>query len=342
MTHPANDMNRRSRTHGPLPTGVAAALALGMWACDKPKPPPAPPPPPPPPPRAEAPPPVSFEGLAQELRIDARVQLEQGLIATDEGLARATLRVADAIAKGDAAALRAVLSQRAGDALGTLESSDLWAPATKGIEAVRVLSVAPPPSNLVAGSDPELTAADAGDLTKLTAYMLDRFPPGTHEKLKPLLEEAAQKALAEGGGATNPAEVKARIINALAAQGFAAKRDLKVFSASATQAVLMAIQDAGGAYLAGWQATKNGDSWVFDGVATISDIRPRAASWTGIGAAAYDLGGVAALAAANAPKGDPKAAGADGQPADPNAPQPPQDIKRTPAGPVRIPKPGNG
>lgn len=338
MTHPANDTTRPVRAW--QPAAGALALTLGLGACDKPKPPPAPPPPPPPAPRVEAPPPVSFEGLAQELRIDARVQLEQGLIATDEGLARATLRVADAIAKGDAKALRAVLSQRAGDALGTLESSDLWAPATKGIEAVRVLSVAQPPANLVAGSDPELTPADAGDLTKLTAYMLDRFPAATHEKLKPLLEEAAQKALADGGGATNPAELKARILAALAAQGFAPKRDLKVFSASATHAVLMAVQDSGGAYLTGWQATKNGDSWVFDGVATISEVRPRAASWTGIGSAAFDLGGAAALAAATAPKSDPKAAGADGQPSDAATPAAPQDVKRTPAGPVRIPRPG--
>ncbi len=301
MTHP---MNKPALPH-PLHRGPALAAALGALAlagCGKPKPPPPPPPPPSAPaPVAEAPPPVSFEGLAQDLKIDARVQLEPALIATDEGLARATLRVADAIARGDAQALRAVLSERAGDALGTLESGDLWAGATKGIEAVRILSVGSPPAHLMPGTTAELTAADAGDLAKLTAYVLERFPPAVHDRLKPVLEETAQKLLADAGGASDPAALQARIMAAVAGQGFAPKRDLKVFSASATHAVLMAIQDPSGAYLAGWQVAKNGDSWVFDGVATIADVRPRASNWSGIGAAAFDLGAAAPVAIAPKP-----------------------------------------
>ncbi len=321
--------------------GALAGLALALVGCEKPKPPP-PPPPPPRAPQAEAPPPVSFEALAQELKIDPRVQIEAGLATADEGLARATLRVADALARGDAKALRPFLAQRAGDALGTLEAADQWTPATKSIEAVRILSVVPPPSNLVSGSDPELTTEQAADLTLLTKYMLERFPPEVADRLRPSLEEAAQRALAEGGGSENPAQLKARILAALAPQGFAPKRDLKVFSASASHAVLMAVQDPAGAYLCGWQTTKNGDSWVFDGVATRDDVKPRASGWTGIGAAAFDVGGLTLASAANAaPRkpGDPADPNAPPAPADPNAPL---DQKRTPAGPVKIPRAPSG
>ncbi|MFN0012797.1 MAG: hypothetical protein ACKVS8_14270 [Phycisphaerales bacterium] len=333
-------MTRRQTDPSMVVLAVAlCAFAVAVCGCEKPKPPPAPPPPPPPPPRVEAPPAVSFEALAQELKVDPRVQIEPGFSISDEGLARATLRVADALARGDAKALRPLLAQRAGDALGTLEAADQWTGATKSIEAVRILSVGPPPSNLVSGSDPELTTEQAADLTLLTKYMLERFAPEMADRIKPALEEAAQRALAEGGGSTNPAQLKARILSALATQGFAPKRDLKVFSASASHAVLMAVQDPAGAYLCGWQTTKNGDSWVFDGVATRDDVKPRASAWAGIGAAAFDVAGLTLAGAANAAAkkpGDPTDADAPPAPADPNAPL---DQKRTPAGPVRIPRP---
>ena len=158
MTRPMNKWSARStclrtRARTPLGTVILAsaivALALGvggLGGCEKKKKivklPPTPPP------AAPVAPPVSFDTLAQELKVDPRVQFSQDLAITDEAFARASLKLADALAKGDAKALGGMTVRRVNDGIALLESSKQWEPATRGLEAVRIIAAAPPPSSL--------------------------------------------------------------------------------------------------------------------------------------------------------------------------------------------------
>lgn len=114
---------------------ASALLAPGLAGCGKKKAPP--PPPPPPPPRAAAPEPVRVEGLAG----DPRVQFPQAMAPTDESLARAVASFATALAKGDDAALGAMLDAPAKGLLAMQVRSGEWKAATAKIEAVRVVKL---------------------------------------------------------------------------------------------------------------------------------------------------------------------------------------------------------
>lgn len=121
--------NRANRLH------LILCLAIGATAlggCGKKK---APPPPPPPPPRVAAPEPVRVETLAG----DPRVQFPQSAAPTDESLARAVAAFATALAKGDDAALGAMLDAPAKGVLAMQVRSGEWKSATAKIEAVRVV-----------------------------------------------------------------------------------------------------------------------------------------------------------------------------------------------------------
>ncbi|MBL8762846.1 MAG: hypothetical protein JNM07_01080 [Phycisphaerae bacterium] len=120
------------------------ALALALSACDKKPPtPPKPPAPPPAPPKVEEPPPVAVDALAQELKADARVQFPAERAPGDEGLARAVIQLADSIARGDSARLRAMLDRPAQAILDQITAGDDWRRATMPIEVVRVVRVQP-------------------------------------------------------------------------------------------------------------------------------------------------------------------------------------------------------
>lgn len=117
--------------------GLAVLVTTGaMVGCPKaePPPPPAPPPPPPPPP-----PKVSVQSLLSEGRFDARVTSASDVEMSDESLARASVRLADAIARGDARAMRDMLAPDARATLNDLTASGEWDDATTAIEQVRVI-----------------------------------------------------------------------------------------------------------------------------------------------------------------------------------------------------------
>src|SRR5690349_15558801 len=111
------------RTLGPSAGVVAAVVVSLLGGCSKP-----PPPPPPPPPPAAPPPPalINFADLSQELKADARVQFSENLNLTEDQrpLAEAIVKLASAVAKGDANALRPMLTRRAQDVLSELESTE--------------------------------------------------------------------------------------------------------------------------------------------------------------------------------------------------------------------------
>ena len=137
-----------------LLTGTAAALALPgatLAGCEKKKPPPAPPPPPPPAPKA--PDPVDVGPILQSIRPDARVQFPQSHAPLDESFARAAITLADALAKGDADKLSAMLTADARILLDQLTGTGEWEDSTANIEAVRVVGVTETPG----GFDPAST-----------------------------------------------------------------------------------------------------------------------------------------------------------------------------------------
>lgn len=116
---------------------------FALPACEEKKPP-APPPPPPPPPKVEAPPPpkpVDIATVLQQARADARVQFPKDHAPVDRTLAEAVIQLASALAKGDDKALAPLLAPGAKSVLESLTKSGDWARGTKGIEAVRVVSL---------------------------------------------------------------------------------------------------------------------------------------------------------------------------------------------------------
>ncbi len=116
---------------------VMMAGLVGLSGCEKPPPPP----PPPPPPKKEAPPPpqpIEVGPILSEMKPDARVQFPQERAPIDEGMARATIQLADALARGDAKKLESLLEGESKSVLSSLVASGGWDEGTKKIEAVRI------------------------------------------------------------------------------------------------------------------------------------------------------------------------------------------------------------
>jgi hypothetical protein len=122
-----------------LALGLAGVLSAGITGCEKKKPPP----PPPPPPKAPPPPAkVDVVAMLQEEKSDARVQFAETAAPTDPELAKAAIHLADALARGDDAALRSLLDLSGRRVLDDLVARAEWSPATAKIEAVRIAQMA--------------------------------------------------------------------------------------------------------------------------------------------------------------------------------------------------------
>lgn len=133
--------------------GVMVAPVAPLIGCEEKKKP-APPPPPPPPPPPRAPDPVQVDGILQSMQADARVQFPQGSAPYSEDVARAVIMFADALAKGDADAMRRMLGPSGQNVLDRLLADGEWETATDKIEGVRVVAMS--------HSGPESPSADFG------------------------------------------------------------------------------------------------------------------------------------------------------------------------------------
>lgn len=121
-----------------LVTGLALAPAA-LTGCEKKKPVAvAPPPPPPPPPAPEK---ISVDPVLQSMKPDARVSFPESSAPYSESLARAVITLADALAKGDATAMRARLAPDDQQVLDTLVGSGEWEESVAKIKGVRVVSL---------------------------------------------------------------------------------------------------------------------------------------------------------------------------------------------------------
>lgn len=120
-------------------SGALLLTAGALPGCKKEEPPPPPPKetPPPPPPR-----PVEIDAVMQSMKADARVQFPQAKAPTDEGLARAVIGFASALAKGDSGQVQGMLDANSKGVLEQLRASGGWDEAIAKIQAVRVVQLA--------------------------------------------------------------------------------------------------------------------------------------------------------------------------------------------------------
>ena len=144
MTNPNSLTSLHARLRRAGLFAFAAILAIGvpsslLAGCEKKKPPPvveAPPPPPPP-----IPEPVQVDPIMAGMAPSAKVQFPQTAAPHSEGLAKAVIAFADALAKGDATKFGAMLQPSAKGLLAQLEGDGRWADATAKLEAVRIVLV---------------------------------------------------------------------------------------------------------------------------------------------------------------------------------------------------------
>ncbi|MBX3377621.1 MAG: hypothetical protein KF678_11540 [Phycisphaeraceae bacterium] len=120
---------------------AVAGVAVAAAGCEKKKKKAAPPPAPPPAPVIEIPKPVDVQALMQEMRSDPRVKFVEEQAPADRGMAEGVIKLANALAKGDAGAMKGMLDRSAQLILDELVSEGDWANETKAIEQVRIVSL---------------------------------------------------------------------------------------------------------------------------------------------------------------------------------------------------------
>ena len=335
-TNMAANVRRGARVIGGLAGVVFALLLMG---CPKPPPPPPQPPPPQAPP---PPPPVSLESLGQDMSVDARVSFAPGLEVEhdQEALGRAIVTLADTLAKGDAEKLGAMLDASGKALLNDLTTSGAWAEQTKGLEAVRVVFV---------GGGVSFTRAGA---TREQMQAILDASPDTPEPVRKAFLDAMEKMQTPEGRGELRANTQA-MLDAAKAGGASPERIalieeiMRTFDPAPTEAsggtgVLIALQDAKGAYLTGWRAVQVGETWTFGGAPSSPAARPLAQNFDGIGAAGFMGGSAEAAAPVEQPKkeGDSADAGEkaeEGGGGGGGGGEDPGRRKSTPAGPIRIP-----
>lgn len=91
------------------------------------------------PPRPPAPEKIDVAALLQAMGSDARVQFPDSAAPTNEGLARAAITVANALARGDSDTLAPMLGPLSASVLDNLTASGDWDVGTGKIEAVRIV-----------------------------------------------------------------------------------------------------------------------------------------------------------------------------------------------------------
>lgn len=370
--------------------GLTATLALSLGGCKKPPPPvtgacctpegscsvtvqtdcgtsdwrtggscsPNPCPAPPPPPD------IALETVAQDMKADARVQFAAEMKLPEEklDLAKAIIKLADALAKGDAKAMKPLLTRRAQTLLADLQNSGGWEEATKQVEAVRIVLIRDGVDFGAVGTAKIPEGEITGTLMSKVMELMNGLPP---EQLA-AITKAAQEAMAgidPAALAKDPskiAEFQTKITEAMKAAGVSEEMQQKLADlnkpaeaapvetpaggSTVGTGVLIAIQDIHGSYVLGWDAQKVGDAWVFNNAPSAADIRPRASMWDGVGPEAFQAMQLAALPTAprsgedgapganGAPGGSGGAGGEGGSPSAP-APSSPSPVPAIPNGP---------
>jgi hypothetical protein len=291
-------MSRKSRRI--LNIAGVALTALMLVGCKKPPPPPLPPPPPPPPPPPAM---ISLDTIAQNEKADARVTFSSDLKVTEDKteLGKAVVHLADAFARGDAKALKPLLTQPARVLLDQLVTDGGWEEATKPIEAVRVVFMQDGVDVNGIGSAGALGSEINVKIMSKVTEILKGIPPEQLATMQKALT-SAMAGLDPNALASDPsklADIQSKLTDAAKQAGMSDEivgklADLQKEiagdapaaggpSGGSTLGILMAIQDPQGAYVLGWAAEKIGDAWMFSNTSATRETRARAAMWDGVG-----------------------------------------------------------
>lgn len=347
--------------------GLVTGVVL-LAGCSKP-PPPAPPPPPPPapPPPAE----VTLASVAQDMKIDPRVQFTDGMTVVEEQLemAKAIIKLADGFAKGNAAEVKPLLTRPAQDVLNELLNTGGWEEATKDIEAVRVVLVQ---DGIDLGGVGQATSTGAAELMPLITQKVGLFIATLTKEQQSAIGKAVTDAMAGVDPTkTDPAALSGEIMTKLQDSfriagvpddkldelkkigeeiGTKLAGDAAAASgAGSSHGLLMAIQDRSGAYVLGWSIVKVGESWMFQHAPATPEVRARASSWDGVGPEGFQaVKVVAAPVQGEAPPAESSTGGGGGRdsgggpssppPSGPSSPPPSEPS--SPSGPGRPRGPG--
>lgn len=359
-SHPAAGFRLRKAGKAAFVAALLACAALSLTGCKKKEPPPEPPAPveaPPPPPPAA----VSFDSISQELQVHPAVQFAEGLSVTDESLVRATVKLADALARHDTAKLRTLVSKPAERSISVAVANQIWESGMADVDAVRLVYAGPVDPN-------------AGKITLETAVQVlkakneSEFPPGITPEIAYQIGAIIGRAMALSMFNANDAsnftpenvEKMLKAINVLnisdtinkfltdsqyenarkEVEGLISTLQADSTLPSGEYLILFAVQHKDGAELSGWGAEKAFNKWQFNNGTTVNDMKPRASEFDNIGIAGFS----AQLAQAIKP--DEAGAPKDGKPDEkkPEEGKPKKDDepngptkKRTPAGPINIP-----
>lgn len=278
--------NRNKRVFG-LACWACVALVVsvgGLGGCERkpPPPPPRPAPPPPPPP----PEPVNVEALLAELGADARVQFPRQFAPTDESLARAIVRLADAVARGDDAALRDLLGPFGRDVLDELITTGEWDAATGRVEAVRVTYVGPGQVSLPV---PQRLSVDQ------LVRELERNPDAVRQAIEGMMptieaemrraglsDAQIQQSMANVRQLLESGQLGEVVRQVTSASGISEFELPTTGSGDSGMVVVLAVQEPGEAYVLRWRVMTVGERISFVAVPADRTVRRRAAQWDGL------------------------------------------------------------
>lgn len=183
---------------------------------------------------------------------------------------------------------------------------------------------------------PQSKAPTDESLARAAISLADAIVRGDAERLRPMLSVPARAVLEQltSSGDWDEATGKldaARIVYA------------GTSPMGGGMLTVIALQDADGAYLLGWAGARTGSGWTFTNVPTVGEVKSRASEWDSVSVAGLiDMGAADALIGGLPPEVAEAAREAleqmmpEGSQPDESGPP----TKRTPAGPVTIPKPG--
>jgi hypothetical protein len=355
MNLKANRTNLIRRFARPTALALVAGSMIALASCGKKEEPvvEAPPPPPPPPPAAVN---VSFDTISQDMKADSRVQFAADLAVTDENIAKSVVKLADAVAKGDAGQLRSLVNQGTKKVISDLENNGLWTQQMNGIEAVRVVYAAPYDAEankitmdallkkiIAVRNTNDLPAGVTADMRFTigrlvgAAMTTGEGAPKTDEDVKKFLDgvesgETIDKFLGDSQYDDSRKLIEAMLQDALNASPYPNGKFL----------VILAVQDKDGATLSGWGAEEAFGGLEFNIGNTVQTVKPNAASFDGVGLNGFFTSQRHLNKLASEDSGKPPAEKAEEKKADGTGektkdPENDPSKKRTPAGPVQIP-----
>jgi hypothetical protein len=241
---------------------------------------------------------VSFDSIKADLKVDPRVSQKDDLEVTDRSFVEACLRLADAFARGDDAAAKGLLNDRAARVLSELVNSGEWAEKAKSIEAVRIVFAAAPGELSDMERDraiQQMTAQINEDVKRFYERLLFRGASAEEaqrytDAFKATLERQLADVKAGRRSGLGLSSLEELIIQAQRSEDTSG--DAKALVAGGDKpdmVMLMAVQTPDGADLLGWTAKRAGDNWVFSNASTVPFQRARATDWDPIGMFGFSL-----------------------------------------------------